>query len=284
MSLFWVCVALVVVAVLLLLMRPFFWQRSDASVSHRELNAAIFRDQFNRLDSDRAENLIGEAEYTQARVELNRRVLEEAGVEDASLSPRPPRRTLLLIGFVLPLAAVALYLLLGNPAALRPQDAAPAVLQQDVERMVDGLAKRLESEPDNGKGWVMLARSYKIMGRVQEAEQAFARAGSFIDKDAQLLAMYADVVVTNAGGSFTGKPMQLIDKALKLDPDNVMALWLAGSAASQRHNDQQAIRYWERISRQLVPDSDDARVLQESINAARARLGKPGVAHSAKKP
>lgn len=174
--------------------------------------------------------------------------------------------------------SLALYSMLGHPGILLgQQNPSQAKDEPDVERMVANLAKKLESEPGNLKGWVMLARSYKVMGRNLEAAQAFERAGNFIDNDAQLLAIYADLIVTNAGGSFAGKPMLLIEKALKLEPDNVMALWLAGSAAYQVKNYKTAVRYWERISRQLVADSDDARTLQESINEAHAKLDASGL-------
>jgi len=121
----------------------------------------------------------------------------------------------------------------------------------------------------------MLARSYMVLGRPLEAEQAFVKAGSLIEGDAQLLAMYADITAANAGGNFSGKPMQLIAKALKLDPNHVMALWLAGSAAFQAQNYNSAIRFWEKIVPQLPPDSEDARGLQESIREAYDKLGKP---------
>jgi cytochrome c-type biogenesis protein CcmH len=273
---FLVIAVLAVLLVLVLLMRPFLWKTPEANVSHRQLNAAIFRDQFARLDADRAENMIREEDYAQARAELQRRVIDEVGQEDSTATLKAPKRTLLAIGIVLPLVAAGFYLLLGSPGALdgkgAPQHSAQQ--QQEIERMVEGLAKKLESEPDNFKGWVMLARSYKVMGRTVDAERAFARAGSFIDDDAQTLATYADIAATNAGGSFAGKPTQLIEKALKADPDNMMALWLAGTAAFRADDFNKSIKLWERLARQLPPGSDDARTIQESINEAYARLGK----------
>jgi cytochrome c-type biogenesis protein CcmH len=152
-----------------------------------------------------------------------------------------------------------------------PQHAATA---QDMDKLVVGLAQKLEKEPDNLQGWAMLARSYKMLGRNVEAEQAFVRAGAFLDNDAQLLAIYADLAATNANGDFAGKPTQLIEKALRVDPQNAMALWLAGTAAFRGGQFDSAIRIWERLTQQVEPDSDDSRMLQESINAAYTALGK----------
>jgi cytochrome c-type biogenesis protein CcmH len=272
---FLIVAALVVALVLLLLMRPFLWKTPESNVSHRQLNAAIFRDQFAKLDADRADNMIREEDYAQARAELQRRVIEEAASEDPTPVLKAPKRTLLIIGLFVPLLAAGFYLLLGSPGAIDGKGAAPhSAQQQEIERMVAGLAQKLENEPDNFKGWLMLARSYQVMGRPREAEQAFDRVGSFIDNDAQMLAVYADISAMNAGGNFAGKPMQLIEKALKADPNNVMALWLAGTAAFRADDFNKAIKLWEKIATQLAPDSDDARTIRGSINEAYARLGK----------
>ena len=272
---FWIVAVLVVVLVLALLFRPFWLKASTTGVSRRQLNAAIYREQMERLDRDRAENMIAEADYTQARAELQRRVIDDTSEADDASTVRPPKKTILAVGLMLPAAAIALYMLLGNPATLDPNGPQHAVTTQDVNRMVEGLAKRLESDPSNLQGWTMLARSYKMLGRNVEAEQAFVRAGNFLDNDAQLLAIYAELAASNANGDFSGKPSQLIEKALRVDPKNAMAQWLAGAAAFKSNQFDAAIRIWERLSPQVEPDSDDSRMLQESLTAAYAVVGKP---------
>ncbi|HPW29042.1 MAG TPA: c-type cytochrome biogenesis protein CcmI [Rhodoferax sp.] len=271
---FWVAGALAVLLVLALLFRPFLLKSQDVNVSRRQLNAAIYRDQLTRLERDRAENTLADADYEQARAELQRRVIDDTAEADANSTLQAPRKTMLAVGLVLPIAAVALYVLLGSPAALQPQVPQQAVTAQDMDRLTEGLAKKLEKEPDNLQGWAMLARSYKMLGRNMEAEMAFVRAGSFLDNDAQLLAIYADLAATNANGNFAGKPAQLIEKALKVDPENAMALWLAGTAAFRGNQFETAIRIWERLIQQVDPESEDGRMLQGSIDAAYSALGK----------
>ena len=275
MTVFLAAGALALVLVLALLFRPFWWKKADANVSRRQFNAAIYRDQVARLEKDRADNMIGESDYEQARAELQRRVIDDTRDADDAAAVRAPRKTMFALGLLLPVAAVALYLLLGSPATLDavngPQRAATP---QDMDRMVANLAMKLEKDPDNLQGWAMLARSYKMLGRNAEAEQAFVRAGSFLDTDAQLLAIYADLAATNADGNFAGKPMQLIEKALRVDPKNAMALWLAGTAAFRANQFDAALLIWERLVPQVEPGSDDARMLQKAIDAAYAAAGK----------
>jgi cytochrome c-type biogenesis protein CcmH len=271
---FWLAGVLAVLLVLALLFRPYLLKTASAGVSRRQLNASIYRDQLARLERDRAENMIDEADYAAARAELQRRVIDDTSAADDTASVKAPKKTMLVVGLALPIAAVGLYVLLGNPATLDPNGPQHQVTSQDIERMVQGLAQKLEKDPSNLQGWAMLGRSYKMMGRSAEAEQAFDHAGAFMDNDAQLLAVYADIAATNAKGDFTGKPTQLIEKALRVDPKNPMALWLAGTAAFRANQFDAAIRIWEKLSAEVEPDSEDARTLQESIEAAYAAVGK----------
>jgi cytochrome c-type biogenesis protein CcmH len=167
-----------------------------------------------------------------------------------------------------------LYAWLGNPAAL-DQAARRDFSQQDIDQMVAGLAAKLESEPDNLQGWVMLARSYKAMRRSAEAERAYEKALALVEQDPQLLADYADLLASKSG-DLAGRPEQLIAKALALDPDHLQSLWLAGTAAFNRQDYAKAVEYWQRAARQVPPESEDAQMLEAIITEARQKgsLGK----------
>jgi cytochrome c-type biogenesis protein CcmH len=268
---FLIAAAVAVVLVMLLLLRPFVWSRPASRMSQRQMNAAVYRDQLAKLDQDLAEGTLNTEDHARSRDELQRRALVDMREDDAVPTLRAPKRTMLAVGLLVPLAAIALYAVLGNVDALTGGGAEQKVTQADVERMVASLAAKLEQNPTDYKGWVMLARSYKVMGRTAEAEKAFDRALPMVDADPQLLADYADVVVTNANGNFAGKPQQLIDKALKLDPNAPMALWLAGTAAFSRGNKDEAIGHWEHLATLLPVDSEDGRNLQAALAEVRGK-------------
>ncbi|MRD47934.1 c-type cytochrome biogenesis protein CcmI [Caenimonas koreensis DSM 17982] len=283
--------AIAVAVVLLLVLRPFFWQRAQAGPvqSQRRLNAQIYREQMERLDADLAAGTLAQSEYAETRAELQRRALDDTQEEDAALVLKTPRRTMLAVAFVLPVAAAALYAVIGTPAALSPQATAPAAAatpdMQQIEQMVAGLAKKLEADPSNLKGWAMLGQSYKVMGRNAEAEKAFDKAGAFLEGDAALLASYADVAASNAGGSFKGKPAMLIDKALKVNPAEPMALWLAGTVAMRDNDNRKALAYWQQLLPLLAPGSQDEQMLRGIIEEVRAKAGDaPGTAVAAATP
>jgi len=168
---------------------------------------------------------------------------------------------------------MGLYAWLGQPAALVGGSGGAAAAaghgdptSAEVERMVAALAARLEKNPDDPKGWSMLARSYHAMGRFADASAAYARIGPELHRDPSLLAGYADALASNANGNLEGQPSELIAEALKLDPDHPTALALSAMAAYRRHDVNEAARQWQHLLRLLPPGSEDARWVANALN------------------
>lgn len=264
--------AALLLATLALLLRPYLLRKKrNVAASQRRINIAIYRDQLEELERDRAGGALAEADYAVAREEIQRRLLEDGAADDAAPVESGGRTTLIAIALAVPLLAGGLYAVLGNPAGLNPPQPQHKVSAAEIDAMVAKLAARLEKE-DNPQGWVMLARSYKMLGRYEEAGKAYGRAGSFIDKEPALLADYADILVAGAG-TFAGKPRELIAKALKLDPDNAHALWLSGTAAFEAGQYKQAVAEWERLLKLLPPGSEEAQSVEGSLAEVRAKGG-----------
>jgi cytochrome c-type biogenesis protein CcmH len=269
---FIIVAALLVVAVIALLLPP-LWRapRASGTADRREANLAIFRDQISELERERHDGLLAEADFVSARNELQRRLLDE--VQPATTTPAGNdsggRKTALALLVIIPLAAAAGYTLLGSPRALDPLQRQARLAPQQIAEMVAGLVEKLRKNPDDSQGWVMLARSYKVMERFPEAAEAYSRAGTLVDQDAALLADYADVLSRSHGGSLQGKPIELVERALRIDPDEPQALLLAGAAASDRQQFAAAATYWARLLAQLEPGSEEARALEAAIAKAR---------------
>jgi len=268
--------ALLTLLVVAWVVRPLLRPAPQAGVSSQRLNAAIYRDQLQTLERDLARGAISPADYETTRDELQLRLLDDT----EELTTAPPtsatfwtaRRTAAVVALLLPLGTAGMYWWLGTPQAIDPVSAAKADSDQ-VMQMVDGLAARLKANPDNPRGWAMLARSYKVMGRLQEAEQAYARIGPLLETSPDLLADYADLLAVRAGGSLDGQPMVLVNKALALDPIHPMSLMLAGTAAYRQGNFAGAAKHWEKMLAVLEPGSPDIEELQSYIADARAKAG-----------
>lgn len=270
-------VALAALTVVLLVL-PLAWQRKRApGATQAEASIAVLKDQLADLERDLANGTLVREAYETAQRELRARILEDAAPEQAA-AEHPSLVPPLAIAVLLPVCAIGLYLWLGSPEALAPQAqrAAGAPDAAQIEGMVERLAKKMESSPDDPQGWLMLARSYRVLGRNAEAAQAYGKAESAVAGDPKLLTDYAEALALVHDGSLQGRPAELLERALKLDPEHAPARMLLGAAYFQRGEWAGAIGEWEKARAQVPPDSEDARVLDDSI--ARARQHAQGAA------
>ena len=187
-----------------------------------------------------------------------------------------------LVVFVASVTAAG-YAWLGNPQALdpavrtaaAPADAASAptpITPAQVESMVQLLETRVTERPDDADGWAMLGRARALLERHTQAAPAFKRAMELRPDDANLIADYADALAMASGGTLDGEPARLIERALKIDPDNLKALSLAGTVAFNGGNYPRAIVLWERMAG-LAGSGGGAQQIQAGIDEARRRLG-----------
>lgn len=273
--------ALAVIAVLIVVLPLLkYREHADAGGSRTGLNISIYRDQLAELDEDRRSGRLGDDQYEQARGELERRVVED--VPDADAPARAPARgsraAAAVAGIAVPLSAVLLYLVLGNTASMLPQQVADQNIgsKHQLDAMIGQLAARLEKNPQDGKGWVMLARSQAVLGRFGEASAAFARSVTIFPDDAQLLADYADVLAMARGGRLQGEPESLVERALRADPNNVKAHALAGTIAFESKDFAAAVNHWERLQGLVPSGSEFAESVKASIREAKGLAGAGG--------
>lgn len=273
---YFVLAALVVVVIAVgLLLRPLLRQSSKKGPSPQDVSAGVYKYEFERLQADRSDGAISPQDYDTTVDELKKRVAQDMAVSAPVRHAKVPRGVAWLLGISVPVVAVALYLFLATPAALDAgADNAHMSDDQQIANMVDGLAAKLKQAPNNPEGWLMLARSYKAMGRLVEAEKAYEQANALVALDAQTLTDYADVAASNAQGRFEGKPLQLIGKALAAEPNHPMGLWLSGTASFKGGRYDDAIRTWTHLLALLPPGSEDVQVLKDAIEDARAQGGK----------
>ena len=240
----------------------------------KEANLAIFRDQLNELADEKAEGSLADADFEQARGELQRRLLEEVGGGEAAAasSHGPSRKTAIAILLLLPILALLGYGMLGNPKALDPTQtvAPPQMTPEKINEMVASLAEKMKANPDDMQGWLMLARSYKSLGRFEEAVAAYAKAEKVINDNPDLLASYAEAVAMANGKGLKGKPAELVERALKLDPKHGHSLFLAGAAAMEAGDAKKGIAYWEALLPQVEPGSEIDQMLRQGIEKMKA--------------
>jgi cytochrome c-type biogenesis protein CcmH len=269
MTLFWLVGAAAALAVLAWVLHPLFSRRYAGPLSRNAANVAIYRDQLRELDADLAAGTLAREDYGRARAELEARLLQDVGEAEARPATPAGRVSAWVVGGAIPVLALVLYVLVGNPAAIDREAELQASAAQ-VEAMVARLAARLRENPDDVNGWKLLGRSYGVLGRYAEAADAYAKAAVRAPRDAQLLVDFADMLAMARGQSLQGEPEKLVLRALELEPGNLKALALAGSAAFERRDYAGAAAYWERMLPHVAPDSEDARAIQQNVNEAKS--------------
>ncbi|MBC7945688.1 MAG: c-type cytochrome biogenesis protein CcmI [Burkholderiales bacterium] len=280
---FWLIALLLSGVALLFVVLPLLrGARPSTSTTQSQLNVEVHRDRLTELNADlRAGNLSSE-QYAQARDELKRCLIEDVPQQSSGSNAVRfnDRRVAIMLAAIIPLASIVLYALLGNQQGLAPgstpglppgpiaQKPQQQFTPEQVVEMVERLAARLEQSPQDAQGWALLGRAYYSMRRYSDAERAFAKAAALTPNDAQVLVDYADALAIDAGQGLVGKPMELIAKALKLDPDNPKALTLAGSAAFDSQDYPVAVAHWDKLLRTLPPESEFSRDISASIAKA----------------
>ncbi len=281
---FWILAALLLSLALALvlpaLLKP---KRSAANTadSAAHSNLTVLRSQLSQLDADFAAGSINADQLALAKGEIERRALEEESAPEAAVAPARSSRTAWAVGLTIPLLALGIYGYLGNIQALDPANLSAKAdtepTQEQIEAMVSAFAARLEAVPANQapdpKAWEMLARSYAAMQKFPEADKAYKRAVELNPGNAQILVDHADVMAMLQGQSMAGEPTRLFERALVLDPNNLKALALAGSAAFEKKDFAKAIQFWEKANKIAPPGSEFAKGLASSVEEARAAAG-----------
>jgi len=258
-------------------------------------NLQILREQLTDLERERAAGLLGEDDFAEARDDLERRLIEENALGDKAASHAPLQSsvrnsplTAVLLVLVLVLGGFSGYYVLGTPQALEAENlgkpaghpTAAMPTQEQITAMIAQLEAHLAENPGDEVGWLNLAQTYQVLGRSADAVAAYAKVEARIEEDPDLLADYAEALALTAmpekpgdapPSAFRGKPRSLLLQALKLDPDHNKALFLAGAAAFEAGDKEEAASHWEKLLPHVEVGSELHTLLVTNIERIRAQ-------------
>jgi cytochrome c-type biogenesis protein CcmH len=288
MMFFWFIAACLIAVAFYFVLPTLLKHRQEGDLLGRDaLNVEIHRDQMNELKVDLQSGTLSQEQFDQAHDDLERSLLEGvSGVSDGDNTTAEAisgKASAWFAILAIPLVSIMIYLQIGGGSeAINAEPAGPsqAATQSeqahDIQATIVALRKRLESQPDDIEGWVMLARSYYFVKEFNGAAESYAKAVALTnEQDADLLADYADSLAVASGRQLSGKPMEMVRKAIAVNPTHVKALWLAGTGAYQMEDYAQARDYWQRILPLLPPNSENALALQGAIAEVSEKLGEP---------
>lgn len=260
------------------------------SPSRQQANVSIHEDRIRELEQDLENGTLTREQFDAAVAELDRDLLQTGAVDPegataapAEAAPRGRPGVVITAAAVsavaVPLVALTIYSAIGDQRAFtasrtpqapeREQQSAPGMPQQhdqsEIQALAEQLRQRLEQNPGDPRGWVLYGRTMLQLENLQKAQNAFERAFELgADDDPNLLAQYADILAANTG-NLQGKPEDYLERALELDPDNVRALWLAGTAAYNASNYGEARRHWEKLLDAVPADSEEAKTIRANL-------------------
>lgn len=269
---FWMIAVLMAVAAGVLIARPLWRKDSPSHPGTEDINLSVHRDQLKELDADLAIGSITQAQYDSARAELEGRVISDLGHQPQGQITASSRALAGVLLVMIPLSALGLYSLMGNPKAIGvPKHSAAdmsSLTPEHFAEMTKKLAAKLAQDPSDATGWLMLARAYKVLDKVPEAAAALEKAVQLKPDDPEMLTDYAEVLSVMQGGSFQGKPEQAIARALKAAPDHPKGLTMAGAVAFEKKNYSAAITHWQRLHKLVKTDVELQKALLAGIAEA----------------
>jgi len=301
MVIFFLIVALMVLAALALVVPALLRGRARAGVDRNQQNIAIARERLRELETQAESGAITGDELAAAREEVERALLDDVGADQsaASVHADAPRWAGVVVAAGIPFLAGFLYLVLGNPGAVTPVTAVaqqgamppghPDVQSQQpdaaqIQELVQRVEQRLREKPDDAQGWAILANTYMAMERYQEAAQALQKLLALVGDEPELLVRRADALAMASGGVLAGEPEKLIQRALAIQPDHPVGLWLAGIAADRRGDSATALDYFRKALPLFADRPENQAELRSQIAQLEKKTGAKPEAQTAPPP
>lgn len=265
---FWAIVGAMTAVCLGLLLAPLL-RRQRPAAERGAFDREVYRDQLDEIARDLKRGVLSDEEAAAARVEVERRILATAPPRPETGSapagrPAAGRRLLVATSLAGIMAALALYLYLGEPGlpgrpfaerAGLPAGADEGMDLAQIDQLVARLAERLEEDPDNLDGWRLLARSYMVLGRYEDAAGAFDHAATLDPADAELPASQGEALVMANGGLVTPAAQRAFAAARALDGTEPRARFYLGLAEMQAGRPRAALELWERLAADAPRDA-----------------------------
>jgi cytochrome c-type biogenesis protein CcmH len=238
-------------------------------------NTQFYREQIAEIERDRERGLLSASEADAAKTEAGRRLLRASATRPTSLSSvgepalRRRRAASALALSAVPILALALYGAHGSPQmagqALVAGSKQPAD-QMDIGAAVGRIEAHLAQNPQDGRGWEVIAPVYLRMGRAGDAVKAYETALRLLGPDANRLAQYGEALVTAQDGMVPAEARGAFEKALQLDPTSAKARFYLARAAQQDGDREKAYAGYTALLASAPNDAPWVPVVKDEIS------------------
>ncbi len=271
--------AVMTAVVVWIVLRPLLKRRVEMKAATVDTNVQAIRVELSEARRDRKLGLLSDAGLVEAERELEARVLSESAQPSAAMNTTAPRykRTAIALGVLLPVLAVVGYAAIGMPVAVVPEAVRPpqAATAQDSQmtELFKLAEERLNKEPNDVKGWILLARAKASVGMFDGAMHDYEKAVALTPDDSELWSDFADAAAGKSQGKMEGKPLEYINKALALDGKNAKALLLRGTYEMQKNDLVAAEKTFSLAKSEVDPKSGFAQIADNALADIKTRQG-----------
>lgn len=253
-----------VIAVLFLL-RPLFSKKGQQSKVERDaVNIQAAATRLSELKLEFENGLISKERFDNYKLELETAALEDLrNTSSIETQGHKGNRILaVIVALLVPLLSITIYQQLGNEAAfdVQLQTDESAIATQEIEKMLAAVEKTVQENPDDVEGRIALGQVYVELERFSDAATVYRELNQLRPNEPDVLVNYAEVLARSHGNRLTGKPTELLNKALEIEPNHGRALWLAGFAEQQSNNKEGALAHWRHL---LVGMEEGSEVYQQ---------------------
>ncbi len=258
---FWILVSALILIALVIVVFSLVRVEEFSEISREDQNIAIAKDKLASLNKQLENKELSDAQYTIAKDDLENALALDLENLKVNQLHRGGRWLILILVIALPITSTLIYRELGSPELLDPEaklvelkKPTKNIDNMSVTEIVDLVKKRLNENPKDGEGWYILGRTFMNTQKYSEAATAYRKSYELVGDDPNIMLSLADALAMLNDGSMVGEPEQLVNKALALQPENKIALWLGGLAAEQRNEIPTAFKLWKKLLPLLKKD------------------------------
>lgn len=270
-----VSLLLIPLCVILSILLKAHHENVETDSSLEEDNKSLYKQHLAEVELDIENGLLEGTEAVKVKEELKLTLLNnnDSKVSSKVTESKNPALTAIVLIMAIPVFVISLYIYLGEPELIEKNqlmsDFRNASTKEEklasVEKMLANLEQRMLKNPDDIDGWLMLTNSYTALERYPDALRAVDNLYRLRGSDPTVLIRYADILAMNNDGNYSGRPTELINEALKIDPENPNGLWFAGLAANDRGDIDTAIEYWKKLLPKLENNPEQYNQVKQFI-------------------
>ncbi len=284
MTVFWIAATIMVLGFLAAIAWPLFNGTTRTEEEAFAPDILVYRDQIKEIDRDLERGTISQGEASAIRLEIQRRLLSadsKRQLRKRLFRATSPRNVLMvaIIGIFVATGSTALYFEVGAPGApdqpfaSRTADRAMAQQNQQMLQMATQLKERLDQNPNQPEGWLLLGRTYRTLDRFQDSAVAFKRAVETSNRAAEALSAYGGALVLLNQGAVTSEARDVFAETIVKNPRDGRARFYVGLAKEQAGDLRGALQEWIDLAAMAPPGAAWLPQVQERIAQVASQAG-----------